>query len=164
MSDRTPAKINIGGKIREADLPKLIRAIGFDGAGFEWGERTNIDPNAVNLKEQVEVLVKKGSLDVLDTQATRGEFPEIERVCQELKLDFTRYSDAGDEYEAEVIDYRKGWKFPRFSDSNNDGEKNVSNSTAKRILSLIQKKKFALAEKKLLKAISIIPLRAFKIV
>lgn len=56
--------------------------------------------------------LKERRLWLCDDEASWGEFPELKKTFRDLGLAYTRRSDGGAAYDAEVIEWRPGMRKP----------------------------------------------------
>ncbi len=106
MSDRTPAEIAIGGKIRASLVKPLCRAIAAEGVALDWGEALFHPSSAEDLRE---ACILRGGVNVLwlcDDQALLGQFDCLEEFLQKHRIAFRRRCDATCEYDRELVEYR----------------------------------------------------------
>lgn len=100
MSDRFSGEITIGGKLPRAKAQTLCDAIRADCPCIDWGDRRLDD---VTVDELSDLLDDEGRLQLVDDQASGGEFAAIENACEQLGLTFVRRSEAKYEYDAEIV-------------------------------------------------------------
>ncbi|NOX59282.1 MAG: hypothetical protein GXP29_10545 [Planctomycetes bacterium] len=102
MSDRYSAWIRIGGPIARSDVEQLLGEVQFSNASLDWGE-PSFQPTSADALVDAR---KDGSLHLCDNEARYGEFLELEEICRELGLSYTRCSEAWCGYDAEIVDWR----------------------------------------------------------
>ena len=117
MSDRYCAWIRIGGRIERSKLGPLLGEIQAAGVSLGWGEPP-FEPTSVDALVDAK---KDDILQLCDNQARNGEFPELEEVCRELELAYTRFCEAYCGYDAEIVDFRPGMKEPLIRTCSNEG-------------------------------------------
>jgi hypothetical protein len=118
MSERYAASIKIGGEIRRSRLPELLEAIRTASVSHEWGDAC-FEPTST---EDLVKAIRDGHLFLCDDETLYGEFPELEAACRKLRLPYTRWSEGYCEYDAEIVEWRRGMKKPLIrvgSNSNN---------------------------------------------
>ena len=108
MSERFAGYIIIGGRLRRSQLNDLLKAVREAGAALDWGE----PPFAPATAEQLLTALRDRHLWLCDEQASWGEFPELEKTCRTLGLGYTRHSDSGIEWDAELVEWRSGMAKP----------------------------------------------------
>lgn len=77
--------------------------------GFDFGET---DHNLKSPKDIPGELDDKNQLVCTDSEASYGEFEELEELCRELGLSYDRWSDAKYEFEACMSIWRPGMERP----------------------------------------------------
>ena len=87
------------------------------GVSLDWGEPP-FEPTSADALVDAK---KNDTLQLCDDQARNGEFPELEEVCQELELAYTRFCEAYCGYDAEIVDFRPGMKEPLIRTCSNEG-------------------------------------------
>lgn len=111
MSNRMPAIITIGGVLKKEAVSDFVKAIESDGPSHEWGgPPVVIGEGDIPLEDDLRTYAKgyNGFIVLVDDQALNGEFTNIEQFCIEHYLDYDRQSDARDEHDAQLVEYRTG--------------------------------------------------------
>ena len=108
MSDSYCAWIRIGGKIEIARAGPLIQAINESGVSTEWGAEPFVPKKARDLLKARD----EDWIWLCDTEASYGEFPEIEKACRELSLGYRSHCEAWCSQDAQIADWRPGMKKP----------------------------------------------------
>ena len=126
MSDRYCAWIRIGGSIERSKTEPLLGEIQASGVSLDWGEPPFEPASAEALVDAK----KEDILQLCDDQARNGEFPELEEVCRDLGLAYTRFCEAWCGYDAEVVEFRPGMKEPLIRTCSNEGSDIVLVDTA----------------------------------
>ena len=108
MSDRYCAWIRIGGRIEKSKTEPLLAEVHPSGVSLDWGEPP-FEPTSADALVDAK---KDDTLQLCDDQARYGEFPELEEVCRDLGLAYTRFCEAWCGYDAEIVDWRPGMKEP----------------------------------------------------
>ena len=108
MSECMAAQIQIGGKVPQSFALRLCEAVTDEGASTEWGG-SRFCPRSVD--ELLEALVNVAGAQVLqirDTEATSGEFNDLEEFLQGHDIAYTRQSEGKGEYCPEIMEFRPG--------------------------------------------------------
>ena len=108
MSDRYCAWIRIGGQIERSKLEPLLAEVHSSSVSLDWGEPP-FEPASADALGDAK---KDDTLQFCDDQARYGEFPELEEVCRELGLAYTRFCEGWCGYDAVLIDWRPGMEEP----------------------------------------------------
>lgn len=116
MSDRYCAWIRIGGRIERSKIEPLLGEVQSSGVSLVWGEPAFEPASADALVDAT----KDDTLQLCDDQASYGEFPELEEVCRELGLAYTRFCEAWCGYDAEIVEWRPGMKEPLIRTCSNE--------------------------------------------
>ena len=116
MSDRYCAWIKIGGRIEKSSIEPLLGEVQSSGVSLDWGEPP-FDPSSDDALVEAK---KDDTLQLCDDQARYGEFPELEEVCRDLGLAYTRFCEACCGYDAEIVDWRPGMKEPLIRTCSNE--------------------------------------------
>ena len=147
MSDRMPAVLTIGGRLKKKDVSRLIEAINDAGVSLEWGDAY------VTITDETELIEwarsNAGHLVCRDDEAAWGEFPSLESLCRELGLAYNRHSSAKYEYDAEFVWFRPGMKQPASSLCTDDGNLTVERRQIAEALKLLKMGKTKQAIKRL---------------
>ena len=93
MADRFWACIEIGGRLRQADVPRFCK-------------EARIDP--CDLPEYLQ----EGRFVLENSEAAYGRFEDLEDLCQELGLAYRRQSDGKYEFTPEIVAWRPGLEEP----------------------------------------------------
>ena len=117
MSDRYSAWIRIGGSIERTKTERLLAEVHSSGVSLDWGEAP-FEPTSA---EALVDAKKDDILQLCDDQARNGEFPELEEVCRDLGLAYTRFCEAYCGYDAEIVEFRPGMKEPLIRTCSNEG-------------------------------------------
>lgn len=99
MGTYFPAKIEIGGKLKRADLDDFLDAANKAGVGFDYADEENID--ADKLMAHLEAGPPE-SLNLYSSSASWGRFENLENWLDSYGLPWIRHSDAYAEYNADV--------------------------------------------------------------
>lgn len=118
MSERYAASIEIGGRLSLKRLPRLLKAIAHARVASEWGDALFTPTSA----EELLNALHEGRLWLCDDEARGGEFPDLEKVCRQLGLGYTRWTDAGTGGDAEVVEWRPGMSKPLCRIGSNAGK------------------------------------------
>jgi hypothetical protein len=121
MSEPIAAEIRIGGKIRQAVVPGLCKAIREECLSFDWGD-THFVPNSA--EELINACDERDGVRLLclcDDQASYGQFSIVEKYLVEAGICYRRHSDAKYEFDAQIVEFRPGLGQVVFA-SNNNGE------------------------------------------
>lgn len=121
MSDRYCAWIRIGGQIERSKLEPLLAEIHSSGVSLDWGEPPFEPTSADALVDAKE----DDTLQLCDDQARYGEFPELEEVCRDLGLAYTRFCEGWCGCDAEIVDFRPGMKEPLIRTCSNEDSETV---------------------------------------
>lgn len=128
MADYFPAIILIGGVLVEDQVTDLFEAAADDGV-------TTIDDGPIGDEAEFRALIDgAGPLILMDAQASYGKLPALETTCQDLGLSFRRNSDAGYEYEAEVVSWAPGMDHPRWTAGSQAGAAMIALNTVRGLL------------------------------
>ena len=162
MPERIAAYIMIGGPMPKSRLPDLLKAIREEGVSLDWGEPLFEPTDA----EQLLTAMRGQHLWLCDEQASWGEFPDLEKACRALGVGYTRHSDAGIEWDAELVEWRRGMAKPVVSIASNCGDATfIPTNEAKKVLKHLKAGQVAEATKRFRRLCPNVPkLSAFKIV
>ncbi len=108
MGERYCAWIRIGGTIERTKTEPLLTEIRSSCVKLDWCQPC-FEPTSVD-----ELLAARtdGWLRLCDEEARYGEFKELEQVCQEIGLSYTRHTEAWCGEDATLLDFRPGMKEP----------------------------------------------------
>jgi hypothetical protein len=162
MPERIAASIMIGGRLHQSRLSELLDAITQAGVSLDWGDAVFNPTTADDLLKAV----RDGHLWLCDDHASWGEFPELEETCRTLRLGYTRHSDSGAEYDAELVDWRSGMSEPLVRVASNCGKDTyVPHADVNKVLRYLELNRVTTAKKALQRLCPHIPaLSAFRIV
>lgn len=162
MPERIAAYIMIGGRLPRLRLPALLKAITVEGITLDWGECL-FEPTTA---EQLLTAIRDGRIWLCDEQASWGEFPDLEKACRTLQLGYTRHSDAGLEWDAELVEWRPRMSKPVVNTASNCGTTTyVPVQEVKKALRHLQARRIAEATKLLRRLCPSVPrLPPFEIV
>lgn len=118
MPERIAAYIMVGGRLPRSQLPDLLKAIREASITLDWGEPL-FEPTTA---EQLLKALRDRHIWLCDETAIWGEFPDLEKACRALKLGYTRHSDAGLEWDAELVEWRPRMAKPVVSIASNCGD------------------------------------------
>ena len=116
MSDRYCACIKIGGRIERSKTEPLLAEIHSSSISLDWGEPP-FEPTSADALVDAKT---NDTLQLCDDQARNGEFPELEEVCRDLGLAYTRSCEASCGYDAEIVEWRPGMKEPLIRTCSNE--------------------------------------------
>lgn len=108
MSDRMSANISIGGQLAASSVPELLQAIRDAGLSLEWSDAVFKPATGDDLLANLD----NGRIWLCDEES-HGAFEELEATCRALGLSYTRYTEAGMETDAELVDWRPGMRKPQ---------------------------------------------------
>ncbi len=127
MGDYFPGRITIGGVLRLRPAPEsgISQEDWDDTIDRFLAEVQETSPefsgdtySLTRVHDLLKILDEKKQLDCTDSEASYGEFPELEELCRELGLSYDRWSDAKYEYESCVQMWRPGMEKPFDCESN----------------------------------------------
>lgn len=119
MSDRFPAKISIGGKIKRRDVVSLCDQITEAGVCSGWdGDTVECSPAS---EAELLRIAPSGYIELYDVDARYGQFEDLEQFLTQHDISFDRHSEAKYEYNAEMVNFRSGMKEPVVLPSNQEG-------------------------------------------
>ena len=121
MGERYCAWIRIGGTIERANVEPLLTEIRSSGVKLDWCQPWFEPQNA----DELLAARTDGWLRLCDEEARYGEFQDLERVCQELGLGYTRHTEAWCGEDAVLEIWRPGMKEPAEYSASNDGSDTV---------------------------------------
>ena len=101
MSDCFWARIQIGGQIKESEIPGFMNAIVEDDIFIE-NITENYTENIEDLKKYIS-LNAEGIFEVEEGEALKGEFRTLEKWCKDTNHPFIRENDSYSDYEAELV-------------------------------------------------------------
>ena len=116
MSERYCAWIRIGGRIERSKTEPFLGEVQSSGVSLDWGEPP-FEPTSADALGDAK---KDDTLQFCDDQARYGEFPELEDVCRELGLAYTRFCEAWCGYDAQIVDWRPGMNEPLIRTCSNE--------------------------------------------
>ena len=119
MGDYFPGHISIGGAVPRKLAGKLCEAIKDSGASLDYGCAPFEPENADDLLAAAKT---SGTLELMDDEATYGQFEELEAFLVKHKIPFDRHSDAKYEFDAERVVFRPGMKEPQIQPATNDDD------------------------------------------
>ncbi len=113
MADYVPAWIEIGGQVPREFVPELIACIRREVLRDDFGgskimANSAEDLLALALNEEG----NPGTLKLYDERARDGQFEQLESLLEQHGVAFDRHSDAGDEFNSELVRFRPGWAAP----------------------------------------------------
>jgi hypothetical protein len=117
MGEYYPGEITIGGKVSAAVLTEFLSEVA--SAGASVGDYDGPTFGAKTVEELLKVLNEDGHLVLADSQASFGQFDELEAFCIKNDIPFDRHSDAHYEFDAVNVYFRPGMKHPAQVYSNN---------------------------------------------
>ena len=167
MTNSFPANIKIGGTItintiEEREEVENLLQIFANSTGEKYGEPFW---GTMEIKD-VDGILEDGYLVGVDSEASDGEFLELEGFCQQLGVAYTRHSSPSDEYNAEIVEWRPDMEVSFIAVCDDNGDLYVPRSAVDRALDLIKEGSIQEAVAVLQKELgeNIPPLEPFKIV
>lgn len=136
MSDRIPAKIEIGGVVYPNFLDEFISEVNnSNGQRFnDWGgARADI-----KMTKELKEYIHDGYFTLVDDEASFGEFEELENFCRDHNLSYRRATSAKYEYNAEVAVWIPGMHEPLIFATNEGEEEMVSGLEVRRAIAILQ--------------------------
>lgn len=142
MADAINATIVVGGTLNLSELT-TEQALSFDNFLSEFSElRPNWGGNKLGLMtigSLRELLARSTDkrLTGSDEAAIRGEFPVIEKICQNLGLSYDRTSDPYGKFDGEMVFWRPGMTEPRMVLCNSNEDKILTENQVREVLKLL---------------------------
>lgn len=147
MADYFWGKIVIGGDLHRQDLPQFCEAIGAE------------DEFELPLYTEDEHIVRD------DSEACYGQYEELEDLCREIGLPYTRQSDGKYEFSPEIVLWLPGMDEPRHVVTDHDGSMQIAMDDVRELRDLLRAgdlaKALSLAEEVV---VDLPPLPPFRIV
>jgi len=136
MSDRIPAKIQIGGVVYPSFVDTFISEVNnSNGQRFDdWGG-ARVD---IKMTKELQEYIHDGYFTLVDYEAPWGEFEELENFCRDHDLSYRRATSAKYEYNAEVATWIPGMHEPLIITTNESEEEMVSGLEVRRAISILQ--------------------------
>ena len=131
MPEYVPAEIVIGGKMKRALLPELLKEIKEAHVSHDYGDTRAEPADEAELLECVDSL---GHLCFHDEGASNGEFFGLEAFLHVNNIPFTRKGEGGCEFDSEVVEFRRDMERPDIRCTNYRGECVVGESDLEPLL------------------------------
>jgi len=138
MSDRMAAEIWIGGKIPADSIADLCAALDAERLAVDYGEcpfRPQSGEDLLSACRANDAGVPL--LWLCDDQARGGQFDDLEQFLQTHDISYTRRTESGCGYDAEIVEFRSGMLSPVRVVTNVDGLPVVVTTDVRRVLGLL---------------------------
>ena len=168
MSVRFPTRINVGGKVSRALLPKLIEVLNEESLYRDWGEPIASLKSEADL---LECLDDNETLYFCHEEQPWGRFDRLERFLVQNHIPFERGHAPRYDYCGELAQYRPGMKESLVCPTDDEGSPMIDAREVQDLRDLIRRSKpdqaIARATRKLdflLKPLDLPPLEKFEVV